>query len=159
MVVVMDLEAERSAEKILDNCSQPSYLEEEQLSGTLNVSLPSRKRPWMDTRLRTRMQAGGSRLHYQQFDYSTSGQERALSEDLMSDAPDHFEAEPPALVEASMPPNEQHLSPELTNNHELPLFSEPEMVPELSQTEDVPTTTAEAEVSLAGTSAPLSTNP
>ena len=41
----------------------------------------------MHTRLRTRMQAGGSRLHYQQFDYSTSDPERERSENLLSDAP------------------------------------------------------------------------
>ena len=105
------------------------------------------------------MRAGGSRLHYQQFDYSTSDPERARSEDLLSDAPDHPEAEPPALVGISMPPNEQPLSPGPANKDELPFFCEPENVPELSQTEDVPTTTAEAEKSLAGTSAPLLTNP
>ena len=113
----------------------------------------------MDTRLRTRMRAGSSGLRYQQFDYSTSDPERERSEDLLSDAPDHPEAETPALVEASMPPNEQPLSPEPAKNDELPLFSEPEIVPELLQTEDVPTTIAEAEVSLAGTSASLLTNP
>ena len=60
----MDPEPERSAEEILDDCSQPSYLEEEPLSEVSNVSLPSRKRHRMDTKLRTRMRAGGSRLHY-----------------------------------------------------------------------------------------------
>ena len=117
------------------------------------------KRHWMDTRRRTRMRAGGSRLHYQQFDYSTSNTESARSEALLSDAPDHSGAESPALDEASVPPDEQPLSPEPANNDELPLFSEREVIPDLSQTQDVPTTTAEAEVSLAGTSAPLLTNP
>ena len=61
----------------------------------------------MDTRLRTRMRAGGSRLHYQQFDYSSSDPERSRSDDLPSDARDHSQAESPALFEASMPPGEQ----------------------------------------------------
>ena len=60
----------------------------------------------MNTRLRTRIRAGGSRFHYQQFDYSSSDTEHARSEDLLSGARDHPEAEPPALFEASMPPDE-----------------------------------------------------
>ena len=44
LVVVMDVEPELSAEKILEGCSQPSYREEEPLSEVSNVSLPSRKR-------------------------------------------------------------------------------------------------------------------
>ena len=155
VVVVMDPEPERSVEEILDACSQPSYFEEEPLCEASDVSRPSTKRHWVDTKLRTRMRAGGSRLHYQQFDYSTSNPERARSEDLLFDATDHPEAEPPALVEASMPPNEQPLSPEPAKNDELHLYTEHEIVPELSLREDVLTTTAEAEeVSLAGTSAP-----
>ena len=71
MVVVRDPEPERSTEEILNDCSQPSY-QEETLSEVSNVPLPISKRLWMDSRLRTRMRAGGSRLHYQQFDYSTS---------------------------------------------------------------------------------------
>ena len=47
MVVVMDPEAERSAEEILDDCSQPSYREKEPLSEDLNVSLRSSRRHWM----------------------------------------------------------------------------------------------------------------
>ena len=113
----------------------------------------------MDTWLRTRMRAGGSRLHYQQFDYSISISEGERSEDLLSEAPDHLESEPPALVEASMPLNEQPLSPEPAINDKLLLFSEPEIIPEAAQTQDAPTTTAEVDVSPAGTSAPLLTNP
>ena len=56
-----------------------------------------------------------------------------------------------------MPPDEQPLSPEPANN-ELPRFSEPEIIPNVSQTQDAPTATLEAKVSLAGTS-PLLTNP
>ena len=36
------------------------------------MSLPSRRRHWMNIRLRTKLRAGGSRPHYQQFDYATS---------------------------------------------------------------------------------------
>ena len=53
VVVVMDPEPEHSAEEIRDDCSQPSYREEEPLSEASDVSLPSRRRHWMNTRLRT----------------------------------------------------------------------------------------------------------
>ena len=159
VVVVMDPEPGYSAEEILDDCSQPSYREEEPLSEASDASLPSRRRHWMDTRLRTRLRAGGSRLHYHQFDYSTSDSERERSEDLLSDEPNPSEAELPALVDASMPLDEQLMSPEPAINDKLSLFSEPEVIPGAAQTQDASTATAEAEVSLAGTSAPLLTNP
>ena len=159
VVVVMDPEPEHSAEEIRDDCSQPSYREEEPLSEASDVSLPSRRRHWMDTRLRTRMRAGGSRLHYQQFDYSSSDSERSRSDDLLSDARDHSQEEPPALFEASMPPDEQPQSFEPANDHELPFLSESEVILEVPQSQDIPVATGEAEVSLAGTSAPLLTNP
>ena len=113
----------------------------------------------MDTRLRTRMRAGGIRLHYQQFDYSTINPERERSENLLSDEPNPSEAEPPALVDALLPHDDQPMSPEPAINDKLPLFSEPEIIPDAAQTQDASTATAEAEVSLAGTSAPLLTNP
>ena len=159
VVVVMDPEPEHSAEEILDDCSQPWYREEEPLSEASNVSLPSRRRHWMDTRLRTRMRAGGSRLHCQQFDYSTTDPERERSDDLLSDESNPSEAELPALVDASMLLDEQRMSPEPAINDQLPLFSEPEVIPDAAQTQDASTAAAEAEVSLAGTSAPLLTNP
>ena len=159
VIVVMDAEPARSAEEILDDCSQPSYREEEPLSEASKVSLPSRRRHWMHTRLRTRMRAGGSRLHYQQFDYSSSDPERERSEDLITDALAHSEAEPPAQFEASMPPDEQRWSPEPANGYEQPLFSQNEVIPEVSQLQDFPVTTAESEISLTGTSTPLVTNP
>ena len=159
VVVVVDPEPEHSAKEILDDCSEPSYREEEPLSEASNVSLPSGRRHWMDTRLRARMRAGGSRLHYQQFDYSTSDTERERSEDLLSDEPNPSEAELPALVDASMPLDEQRMSPEPAINDQLPFFSEPEVIPDAAQTQDASTAAAEAEVSLAGTSAPLLTNP
>ena len=139
VVVVMDPEPERSAEEILDDCSQLSYREEEQLSEASNVFLPSKRPHWMDTRLRTRMRARGNRLHYQQFDYSTSDPERERSEDLLSDVLSHSKFEAPALVDSSRLPDEQPLSPEPANNDELPIFSEPEILPDVSQAQDAPT--------------------
>ena len=58
-----------------------------------------------------------------------------------------------------MPPYEQPMSHELAINNQLPLFSEPEVILDAAQTQDASTATAEEEVSLAGTSAPLLTNP
>ena len=72
IAVVMDPEPERSMEPIDDDCSKPSYHSEQLLSEASAVSLHSRQRHWMDTRLRTKLRAGGTRQHYQQFDYSTS---------------------------------------------------------------------------------------
>ena len=132
---------------------------EEPLSEASNVSLPSKKLHWMDTRLRTRLRAESIRLHYQQFDYSSTHTERARSEVLLSDAPDHSEAEPPALLETLLPPDEQPLSPEPANDDVLPSFTQHGVAPELFQTQDVPTETADAKISQAGTSAPLLTNP
>ena len=57
----MDPEPEQSPEEISDDASQPSYLQEEPISEASDASLPSRQRHWMDTSLRTRMRAGGSR--------------------------------------------------------------------------------------------------
>ena len=76
----------------------------------------------------------------------------------MFDAPAHYEAEPPTLLEASMPPDEQPLSPEAAYDDGLPLFSQHGVVPEVPQTQEV-SRTSEAEESLAVTSAPLLTNP
>ena len=72
IAVVMDPEPERSVELIDDDFSKPSYKSEQLLSEVSDVSLPSRQRYWMDTRLRTKLRAGGTRQHCQQFDYSTS---------------------------------------------------------------------------------------
>ena len=55
---VMDPEPERSIEPIDDDCSKPSNNTEQLLSEASNVSLPSRQRHWMDTRLRTKGEPG-----------------------------------------------------------------------------------------------------
>ena len=72
VAIIMDPDPEQSHEEVRDDASQPSYRAEEPISEATNASLPSRQGHWMDTRLRTRMRAGGSRLHYQQFDYSST---------------------------------------------------------------------------------------
>ena len=49
---IMDPDPERSQEEVPDDASQPSYREEERISEASNTLLPSRRRHWMDTRLR-----------------------------------------------------------------------------------------------------------
>ena len=61
----MDPEPERSVEPMNDDCSKPSYNTEQLRSEASNVSLPSRQRHWMATKLRTKLRAGGTRPHYQ----------------------------------------------------------------------------------------------
>ena len=60
----MDPDPEQPQEEVPDDASRPSYHEEEPQSAASDVSPPSRQRHWMDTRLRTRVRAGGSRLYY-----------------------------------------------------------------------------------------------
>ena len=77
--VVMDPEPDRTVEAVDDDLSQPSYRSEQLLSEAWNVSLPLRGCHWLDTRLRSKLRAGCSRMHYQQVDYSTSPQLRMMS--------------------------------------------------------------------------------
>ena len=87
VAIIMDPDPERSQEEVPDDASQPSYREEERISEASNTSVPSRRRRhWMDTGLRTRMCAGGSRLHYQQFDYSSTDSDDERSDVLLSSA-------------------------------------------------------------------------
>ena len=79
----MNPEPERSVEPIDDDLSKPSYKSEKLLSGVSNVSLSSRRRHWMNSRLRTKLRAGGSRQHYQQFDYSKSETDDEPSEAML----------------------------------------------------------------------------
>ena len=72
VAVVMDPEPEHSIEPMNYDCSKLSYKSEQLLSEASNASLPFRQGHWMETRLRTKLRAGGTRQHYQQFDYSTS---------------------------------------------------------------------------------------
>ena len=120
IVVLMDPDPERSIDVVDDDKSQPSYKTEQLLSEASDVSLPSRKHHWMDTRLRTKLRAGGSRMHYQQFDYSTSGTDDELSEIMLPVPPDPVDADRREL-EVPHPPSDQSISP----THHLPqLFSD-----------------------------------
>ena len=60
IAVIMYPEPERSIEPINDDLIQPSYKSEQLLSGASNVSLPSRRRHWMNTQLRNKLRAGES---------------------------------------------------------------------------------------------------
>ena len=121
------------------------------LSEASDVSLPSRKHHWMNTRLRTKLRAGGSRMHYQQFDYSTSGTDDELSDVMLPIPPDPVDADQ-IEAEVSQPPLDQSISP----THRLPqLFSDHERARSPSPRISSP----EKQSSLLGTSAPLLTNP
>ena len=132
-----------------------------------NVSWPSRQRHWMDTRLRTRTRAGGSRLHYQQFDHSETESEDERSDVLLSSAqvnPDESVILS-SLVDEPVPIFEMPISPLPAKEA---LFSENEAIPDVIENTESPPTqasaptqipTKNASISLAGTSAPLLTNP
>ena len=154
VAIIMDPDPEQSHEDIRDDASQPSYRAEEPLSEASNVSLPSRQRHWMDTRLRTRTRAGGSRLHYQQFDHSETESEDERSDVLLSSAqvnPDESVILS-SLLDEPVPILEMPISPlpDVIENTESPptQASAPTQIP-----------TKNASISLAGTSAPLLTNP
>ena len=109
----MDPDPEPSHEVVPDDASQPSYRAEEPISEASNASLPSRQRHWMDTRLRTRMRAGGSRLHYQQFDYSSTESDDERSDVFLPSArasPDES-AILSSLVDEPAPIPEMPISP------------------------------------------------
>ena len=150
IVVLMDPVPERSVDVVDDDKSLPSYKSEQLLSEASDASLPSRKRHWMDTRLRTKLRAGGSRMHYQQFDYSTSGTDDELSDVMLPVPPDLFNAGqaepevPPAASDQSISP--ARILPQLFSNHERVRSPSPQIS---SSDKD----------SLPGTSASLLTNP
>ena len=105
----------------------------------------------MDTRLRTKLRAGGSRMHYQQFDYSTSGTDDELSDAMLPVPPDPIDAgqaepeAPPAASDQSISPT--HILPQLFSDHERVRSPSPQI------------SSSDKESSLPGTSAPLLTNP
>ena len=115
----------------------------------------------MDTRLRTRMRAGGSRLHYQHFGYSSTESDDERSDVVLPNAeinPDESTILS-SLVDEPVPIPEIPISP-------LPameaLFSENEAVPDIIddvQCPPIQVPTNSAETSLSGTSAPLLTIP
>ena len=151
IVVLMDPDPERFIDVVDDDKSQPSYKTEQLLSEASDASLPSRKHHWMDTRLRTKLRAGGSRMHYQQFDYSTSGTDDEASEVMLPMPPDPIDSDQRA-PEVPHSPSDQSPSP----THRLPqLFSDHERARSPSPRISSP----EKQSSLVGTSAPLLTNP
>ena len=115
----------------------------------------------MDTRLRTRMRAGGSRLHYQQIDYSSTESDDERSDVLLSSV----QANPDESAILSSHVDEPAPIPEIPISP-LPameaLFSENEAVLDVLDIAPNPTIhapTKSAGTSLTGTSAPLLTNP
>ena len=157
VAVVMDPEPEHSIEPINDDCSKLSYKSEQLLSEASNASLPSRQPHWMDTRLRTKLRAGGTRQHYQQFEYSTSeADEEAYNEMLpiptYSPQQIHTQPHPEAITD----PSALDLSSDVSMLSGLPqLFSDHEPMrspsPHISQSKKTP------ELSPMGTSALLLT--
>ena len=151
VVILMDLEPERSIDVVDDDKSLPSYKSQQLLPEASDVSLPSRRRHWMDTRLRTKLRAGGSRMHYQQFDYSTSGTDDELSDVMLPVPPDPIDAgqaepeAPPAASDQSISP--ARILPQLFSDHERVRSPSPQM------------SSSDKESSLPGTSASLLTIP
>ena len=72
--------------------------------------MPSRRRHWTDTRLRIKIHAGETRMHYQQFDYSTSGTYDGMSHTMLPVSPILPDAHHPGL-EASVPVSDASISP------------------------------------------------
>ena len=151
VVVLMDPEPDRSVDAVDDNKLLPSYKTEQLLSEASDASLPSQRHHWMDPRLRTKLRAGGLRMHYQQFDYSTSGTDDELSDVMLPVPPDPVDAEPVA-PEFPMLSSDQLISPtqrlpQLFSDHERARSPSPQVSPPGKQS------------SIPGTSAPLFTNP
>ena len=119
--VLIDSDPEHPVDVINDDMSQPSYTTEPLLSEASDVSLPSRGQHWMDTRLRSKLRAGGSRMHYQQFDYSTSGTDDELS-DVMLPIPPPLVGAHPLDPEAPGPSDHSNSPtrylPQLFSDHE-----------------------------------------
>ena len=159
VALVMDPEPEHSIEPIKDDCSILSFKSEQLLSEASNASLPSRQRHWMDTRLHTKLRAGGTRQHYQQFDYSTSDTDEETHDEMFpiptySPQQVHTQPHPEAITDLSAPDFLSDVSmfsclPQLFSDHE-PMRSPS---PHISQSSKTP------ELSPTGTSAPLLTQP
>ena len=147
VVVLMDPEPELSVDVVDDDKSLPSYKTEPLLSEASDESLPSRRRHWMDTRLRMKLRAGGSRMHYQQFDYSTSGTDDELSDVMLPVPPDPANADQ-VKPEVPLPTSDHtHHLPQLFSDHERARSPAPQV------------SSPEKQSSSRGTSAPLLTNP
>ena len=151
VVLLMDSEPDRSVDVVDDNKSLPSYKTEQLLSEASDASLPSQRHHWMDTRLRTKLHAGGSRMHYQQFDYSTSGTDDELSDVMLPVPPDPVDADPVA-PEVPMLSSDHLISPTQRSPQ---LFS----VHERARSPSPQISSPGKLSSMPGTSAPLFTNP
>ena len=155
----MDPEPERFVEPINDDLSKPSYKSEQSLSEASNVSLCSRRRLWMNTRLRTRLRAGGSRQNYQQFDYSTSEKDDESSGAMLpnprqSPKWEHPLPPPEPVKYSTLSDSQSDISlldclAQLFPDHELARSPSPQLS----------TSPSPSAQSLGGTSAPLVTNP
>ena len=122
------------------------------------MSLPSRRRHWMNTRLRTKLRAGGSQPNYQQFDYSTLDPDDEPSGAMLPvpTYPQDLDQPilPPDLPVESRPSDPKsdvsfnECLPQLISDHELARSPSPQ----LSPSDNPP------EQSLVGTSSPLLTH-
>ena len=159
IVVIMEPNPERSVEPINDDCSQRSYSTEQLLSEASDASLPSRQRHWMDTRLRTKLRAGGTRQHYQQFDYSTTNTDEETHGAMLpipASSPQKLQTQLPP--EATIDPSASDPLSDLSMLSCLPhLFSDCEPMP--SPSPHVSESRKTPELSPSGTSAPLLTQP
>ena len=100
IAVIVDAALERSVEPKTDDLSQPSYRSEQLLSEASDVSLPSGRQHWMNTRRRTKLRAGGSRLQYEKYDYSIFD-----LDDEHSDAMLRIPTYPQDMEHTAMPPD------------------------------------------------------
>ena len=128
--VLMDPHPEHPVDVIDDNMSQPSYKTEQLISDASDVSLPSRGQHWMDTRLRSKLRAGGSHMQYQQFDYSTSSSDNEVSDVMLPMLPPHIQPDPsepgiPHLSDHSISPTDD--LPQLFSDHTQPRSPSPQL--------------------------------
>ena len=129
------------------------------LNKASDASLPSRQRHWFDTSLRTKLRAGGTRQHYQQFDYSTSDTDEETHGAMLpipTNSPQKLQTQPPP--EATIDPSASDPLSDLSMLSCLPhLFSDCE--PRRSPSPHVSESRKTPEQPPTGTSAPLLTQP
>ena len=77
----------------------------------------------MNTRLHNKLRSGGSRQHYQQFDYSTSGTDDELPEAMLPIPTTPEDLKPPQIApEPTLQPAAQDLVSEFSYQDSLPQF-------------------------------------
>ena len=154
----MDPEPECSVKPNNYDLSKPTYKSEQSLSEASNVSLPSRRRPWMNTGHRSKLRAGTCRQHYHQFDYSTSETDESscamLPIPLQSPKLEHLLLPPEPVTDPTLSDPQSDVSlldclPQLFFDHELARSPSPQL-----SRSNRPTAQ-----SLVGTCAPLLTHP